>query len=103
MDSALHLHLAKVLSVEFDPDLISARTKVALAKRKSEGMKLGWPVGPSKNLRLDPLADKIDSYLAKKIDLPPPGQCASGLSICHGLGEFDDSGNDLPPLAVPLN
>jgi len=40
----------------------------ALAKRKGEGMKLGRPVGPSKNLLLDPLADKIDSYLAKKID-----------------------------------
>ena len=31
-------------------------------------MKLGRPVGPSQNLRLDSLADKIDSYLAKKID-----------------------------------
>jgi DNA invertase Pin-like site-specific DNA recombinase len=51
---------------EIECDFISARTKEALAKRK--GMKLGRPVGPSKNLRLDPLADKIDSYLAKKID-----------------------------------
>ena len=68
MDSALHLHLAKVLSVEFDPDLISARTKEALAKRKADGMVLGRPTGPAKNLRLDPLADKIDGYLAKKID-----------------------------------
>ena len=41
---------------------------MALAKRKGEGMKLGRPVGPSKNLRLDSLAVKIDSYLAKKID-----------------------------------
>ena len=37
-----------------------------MAKRK--GMQSGRPVGPSKNLRFDPLADKIDSYLAKKID-----------------------------------
>ena len=58
--------MAKVLFAEIERDFISARTKEALAKRK--GMKLGRPVGPSKNLRLDPLADKIDSYLAKKID-----------------------------------
>ena len=62
------MHLAKVLFAEIERDFISARTKEALAKRKGEGMKLGRPVGPSKNLRLDPLADKIDSYLAKKID-----------------------------------
>ena len=53
---------------EIERDFISARTKEALAKRKGEVMKLGQQVGPSKNLRLDPLADKIDSYLAKKID-----------------------------------
>jgi hypothetical protein len=28
----------------------------------------GRPTGPAKNLRLDPLADKIDGYLAKEID-----------------------------------
>jgi hypothetical protein len=32
-----------------------------MAKRKGEGMKLSRSVGPSKNLRLDLLADKIDS------------------------------------------
>jgi len=60
--------LAKVLLAAIERDFISARTKEALAKRKGEGMKLGRPVGLSKNLRLDPLTDKIDSYLAKKID-----------------------------------
>ena len=49
-------------------DFISARTKEALAKRKSEGMKLGRPIGPARTLRLDVHADKIDEYLAKGID-----------------------------------
>jgi hypothetical protein len=35
-------------------------------------MKLGRPVGPSKNLRLDPLADKIDKRsIAKPLDVSP--------------------------------
>ena len=49
-------------------DFISSRTKEALAKRKSEGMKLGRPIGPARTLRLDVHADKIDEYLAKGID-----------------------------------
>jgi DNA invertase Pin-like site-specific DNA recombinase len=49
-------------------DFISSRTKEALAKRKSEGMKLGRPVGGAKNLKLDKHADKIDGYLAKGIN-----------------------------------
>ena len=49
-------------------DFTSARTKEALARRKADGMVLGRPKGPAKNLRLDPLADKIDLYLEKKID-----------------------------------
>jgi DNA invertase Pin-like site-specific DNA recombinase len=56
------------LVAEIERDFISARTKEALAVRKAEGMKLGRPTGPAKTLRLDPLADKIDSYLAKGID-----------------------------------
>ena len=49
-------------------DFISSRTKEALAKRKSEGMKLGRPVGGAKNLKLDKHAYKIDGYLAKGIN-----------------------------------
>lgn len=56
------------LVAEIERDFISSRTKEALAKRKADGMKLGRPVGPAKNLRLDPMADKIDAYLAKGID-----------------------------------
>ena len=49
-------------------DFISARTKEALAKRKADGMVLGRQKVPAKNLLLDPLADKIDMYLEKKIN-----------------------------------
>jgi hypothetical protein len=59
LDRELHLYLTKVLLVEIAPDFISARTKEASAKRKGEEMKLGWPVRPSKNLRLDPLTYNI--------------------------------------------
>jgi len=56
------------LVAEIERDFISSRTKEALAKRKADGIKLGRPAGPGKNLRLDQYADKIDTYLAKKID-----------------------------------
>lgn len=56
------------LVAEIERDFISARTKEALAKRKADGVKLGRPTGPARTLRLDAMADKIDSYLAKGID-----------------------------------
>ncbi len=56
------------LVAEIERDFISARTKEALAKRKADGIKLGRPAGAPHKLRLDPQADKIDDYLAKKID-----------------------------------
>jgi DNA invertase Pin-like site-specific DNA recombinase len=56
------------LVTEIERDFISSRTKEALAKRKAEVMKLGRPVGASKNLKLDKHAEKIDSYLAKGIN-----------------------------------
>ncbi|OYU09958.1 MAG: hypothetical protein CFE38_19885 [Comamonadaceae bacterium PBBC1] len=56
------------LVAEIERDFISLRTKEALPKRKSEGMKLGRPVGGAKNLKLDKHADKIDGYLVKGIN-----------------------------------
>lgn len=44
-----------------------SRTKEALAKRKADGMKLGLLLGPSKNLLLDQLADKIDKRSINKL------------------------------------
>jgi len=56
------------LVAEIERDFISDRTKEALAKRKADGIKLGRSAGASKKLRLDPMACKIDDYLAKGID-----------------------------------
>jgi hypothetical protein len=39
-----------------------------LVKRQADRKVLGRAKGPTMNLRLDPLADKIDMYLEKKID-----------------------------------
>jgi DNA invertase Pin-like site-specific DNA recombinase len=86
IERGVHLHVAKNgivfddtmqskivavvlgLVAEIERDFISSRTKEALAKRKAEGMKLGRPVGASKNLKLDKHADKIDGYLEKGIN-----------------------------------
>lgn len=56
------------LAAEIERDFISARTKEALAKRKAEGAVLGRPKGHAKKLALDAHTDKIDDYLAKKLD-----------------------------------
>ena len=58
--------MAKVFETEIAPDFISARTKEASIKRNGEEMKLGRPVRPSKNLRLDPLA--VDCQKSCKVD-----------------------------------
>lgn len=86
IERGVHLHVAKNgivfddsmqskivatvlgLVAEIERDFISSRTKEALAKRKAEGMKLGRPVGASKNLKLDKHADKIDGYIEKGIN-----------------------------------
>lgn len=86
IERGVHLHVAKNgivfddsmqskivatvlgLVAEIERDFISSRTREALAKRKAEGMKLGRPIGASKNLKLDKHADKIDGYLGKGIN-----------------------------------
>jgi DNA invertase Pin-like site-specific DNA recombinase len=94
----VHLHVAKngivfddtmqskiistvlALVAEIERDFISARTKEALAKRRADGVKLGRPEGPAKQLKLDRHAGQIDDYLkrglqkrsiAKLLDVTP--------------------------------
>jgi DNA invertase Pin-like site-specific DNA recombinase len=56
------------LAAEIERDFIAARTREALQKMKAEGVQLGRPPGPAKRLALDDQAEKIDQYLALKLD-----------------------------------
>lgn len=51
------------LAAEIERELISCRTKEALAKRKNDGFKLGRPKGEAENLKLDEQSKNIDHYL----------------------------------------
>lgn len=48
---------------EFERDMISARTKEALARKKSEGVILGRPKGEQEILLLDPKKSEIEKLL----------------------------------------
>lgn len=62
------LAFAFSLSAEIERQLISQRTKEALARKKSEGMKLGRPKGSlSKQTKLSGKEDAIKELLEKKI------------------------------------
>jgi len=56
------------LASEIERELISSRTKEALARIKSEGKKLGRPKGPGKS-RLDPHLEQIREFRAKKVSM----------------------------------
>ena len=56
------------LAAQIEREFISARTKEALAKRKSEGAILGRPKGQSDLLKLDAFRDEITNYLKKGIN-----------------------------------
>ena len=56
------------LAAQIEREFISARTKEALAKRKSEGATLGRPKGESDLLKLDAFRDEIANYLKKGIN-----------------------------------
>ncbi|MCC0179710.1 recombinase family protein [Waterburya agarophytonicola K14] len=56
------------LAAEIERELISMRTKEALAKRKASGKPLGRPKGrQSAKLKLDPRKEEIKAYLDKGI------------------------------------
>ena len=57
------------LAAELERDLISQRTKAALAKKKSEGMVLGRKKGQKVKSKLDGKEEAIKGYLEKDIPL----------------------------------
>jgi len=71
LDSSIQSKIAATvlgLAAEIERELISLRTKEALAKRKAEGKHLGRPKGrKSSGLKLDPYEAEIRTYLAKGI------------------------------------
>lgn len=56
------------LAAQIEREFISTRTKEALFKRKSEGLKLGRPKGEANTLKLDVFHDEITGYLKKGIN-----------------------------------
>lgn len=56
------------LVAELERDLISQRTKEALASKKASGVRLGRPKGPGKS-KLDPYKDQIQGFLDKDVSL----------------------------------
>lgn len=70
MDGSMQAKVMAVmfgLAAEIERELISARTKEALAKRKAEGVKLGRPRGQAQKLALDSKADEIKKLLEKGV------------------------------------
>ena len=69
------LAFAFALSAEIERQLISQRTKEALARKKSEGIKLGRPKGSlSKKTKLTGKEDEIKRLLEKKISYSAIGR-----------------------------
>ena len=57
------------LSAEIERDLISSRTKQALAKKKANGFKLGRPIGSSGASYLDDKKEYLKELLEKNISI----------------------------------
>ena len=56
------------LFAELERDLISDRTKIALAAKKDQGVQLGRPKGPGKS-KLEPHKQEIQEFLDKKVSM----------------------------------
>jgi DNA invertase Pin-like site-specific DNA recombinase len=56
------------LIADLERDLISERTKEALAARKAAGKKLGRPPGPGKS-KLEPYLEQIQEFIDKKVSM----------------------------------
>jgi len=67
------------LAAELERELISQRTKSALAKKKSEGMKLGRKKGQKVKSKLDGKEESIKSLLEKKVSV-------SAIAKVHDVG-----------------
>ena len=66
LDESLNSKITAIvlgLAAEIDREMISMRTKEALAKRKAEGVVLGRPKGKAKKLKLDAKSGEIRKYL----------------------------------------
>lgn len=57
------------LAAEIERDLISSRTKEALARARAEGKQLGRPRGSLSKSKLDGREDTINLYLSKRISV----------------------------------
>src|SRR5262245_33371373 len=55
------------LAVQIERELIAARTKEALARRKAQGLPLGRPKGPAVRVKLDSYKDQIVTWLQKGV------------------------------------
>ena len=70
MDGSLQAHITATilgLAAQIEREVISTRTKEALAHRKAQGLALGRPKGLAAQLKLDPNRDQILSYLSKGV------------------------------------
>jgi len=63
------LTMVLCMAAEVERDLISSRTKEALARKKKEGFKLGRPKGIPGKSKLDGKEDEIEKLLDKKVGI----------------------------------